>query len=150
MGCSYKMILLFFLGEMGETTEDTIARVFCWSIVVAFISLDFLIVAHRGWSDNCSRFRPKGKIAWIPVVCTLLLTGSWIFTLCIPSLFPGLHGLPMLGMCVVSLQVGVRTVGLRYFPVSKEAMEAAIQGDLMSDFDDSRHWPNMTLPQIEE
>lgn len=135
--------------ENEETpSQERIIEVFCWSMTISFISLDFMIAAHRGLTANCSRLCPNGRIAWIPLGCTILLIGSWIFTLSVTQWVWSLEMLSLLGLLVVSVQVTVRTVGLRYFPVTVEAMERAIRGDYDNSEEIPLRWPNVTEPRV--
>lgn len=149
MGCSYKMILLSYHEEEGPPAS-TIAQVYCWSMTVSFVSLDVLIMSHRGCASNFGRLCPKRKCAWIPAVCSLLLIASWVITLTMSWWVPSLEILSVCGLLVVMAQVMIRTIGLRYFPVSKEAMERAIQGDYEDSEMDHRRWPNVTQAQVQE
>eukprot|EP00526_Cylindrotheca_closterium_P027192 CAMPEP_0113651422 /NCGR_PEP_ID=MMETSP0017_2-20120614/27399_1 /TAXON_ID=2856 /ORGANISM="Cylindrotheca closterium" /LENGTH=50 /DNA_ID=CAMNT_0000564071 /DNA_START=192 /DNA_END=344 /DNA_ORIENTATION=- /assembly_acc=CAM_ASM_000147 len=48
------------------------------------------------------------------------------------------------------VHVAIRTIGLKYFPVAKDAMDRVILGDYADDDDsdeDAARWPNMTQPQ---
>lgn len=166
LGCSYKMILTSFFHRTGEEGTDEqeedgvdgdelsphrVTTLFCWSMTVSFVSLDFMTSSHRGLAVNLSRLRPNGRCAWIPSVCTLALMATWIFALCLISWGLPLEVLSVVGMGLVMVQVAIRTIGLRYFPVTKEAMERAIHGDFDGHDDqmENRRWPNVTEPRVE-
>ena len=74
-----------------------------------------------------------------------------MFTISMSWWVTSLETLSVYGLLVVAAQVMIRTIGLRYFPVTKEAMERAIQGDY-DDYQgmDHRRWPNVTQAQVED
>jgi hypothetical protein len=138
VGCSYKMILHHFLDEEKGEEESSldeaqrIANLFSWSMAMSFASLDFVIMSHRGVFTNIARLC-KGDI--MPCLITAI-DYLLILALALLSRFTtNLESLALWGLVLVILQLLLRTKGLRYFPVSKNAME------------DPRPWPNTSVPQ---
>ena len=134
IGCSFKMILHYYLEEDEEKEsghalyenvkeEQSIANLFSWSMGLSFVTLDMMIISHRGWKQNFARFiDPNGRLAFMPCLITVL---NYALIACLFTLSQWVNDLAdmvALGMLVVSLQVLLRTRGLRYFPVSKQAM----------------------------
>jgi len=176
VGCSYKMILHYFLEEEelieehGESalqdeeislelehTRKQIARLFCYSMALSFIALDLMIILHRGFVANFSRFRVNGKWAWGPLRVSVLVYVLLFITVDMWRWFDRLETLAAAGLMIVIAQVLIRTRGLRYFPVSKRAMELAQCGgdlSLLTPDEGGSHthhsppgWPNRTQPQ---
>lgn len=157
VGCSYKMILTSYGEAEEEDMEEAehllaynrteqIAKVYSRSMAASFLMLDFLIISHRGWSANLSRFCPHGRIAWTPILLTVLDLGLTAMTLNLSSLVDSLEMLSVVGLAMVLAQVLLRTVGLKYFPVSKAAMEQAMKLGMPVEGPGQR-WPNVTEPQ---
>lgn len=142
VGCSYKMILHHFLeeeeegGEKNEQEVRDIANLFSYSSALSFLSLDLMLMSHRGFLTNLARLRPNGRCALMP---SLVSAVDWGLTVALASLSSFVSSLELLTMCgllIVLFQVILRTRGMRYFPVSKKALQ------------DDRPWPNRTQPQI--
>lgn len=132
VGCSYKMILHYYLdedeiAEEGELEEHRlemaayrhdIAQLFSRSMAASFFSLDFMIVSHRGWAANLGRLN-----RCMPILVSTVTMSLLVLTLCLPWITTDLKTLSLWGCGIVVAQLLLRTRGLRYFPVSKQAME---------------------------
>jgi hypothetical protein len=122
-----------------ETEKEEMARriigIFSWSLASSFLFLDLMVISHRGWLLFFTRLMPKGIIAWKPCICIVLDACMIIVTACFPRIFSDLELLSVAGCVVVLAQVLLRTLGMRYFPVSKKAMDFACR------------WPNVTEAQ---
>lgn len=131
VGCSYKMILHYYL-EQDEVDDQEahhkdhadhrrdIACLFSRSMAVSFLALDLMIMSHRGLSANFARLNQP-----MPILVSLVVYALLFLTLWLPSITTNLPTLSMLGCGIVLTQLIIRTRGLRYFPVSKRAMNAA-------------------------
>ena len=148
LGCSFKLILHHYLdeeekAEEGEDAEEElqetarrITSMFSWSLAASFFFLDLMVIAHRGWTLNLSRLTDKGRIRWGPMLCTIGTTSMILLTALLPKFVTNLELLSVVGCAIILAQVLVRTLGYRYFPVSKNAMDVACR------------WPNVTEPRI--
>lgn len=142
MGCSFKLILHQYLDEYekkaGEDEDELadsahrITNMFSWSLAGAFFFMDLMLVSHRGWKLNLGRMIHGGRIRWGPTLCTAGLVFFYVLTASLPYFVSNLEVLSVAGCAIVLLQVLLRTLGFRYFPVSKRAME------------DLYRWPNVT------
>ena len=104
-----------------------IANLFCWSLTVSMVALDFMIVTHRGFRGNFARFRnPAGGCNVVPTIILIVSLSLLGFTVTLSMWIHSLEWMSLLGLLVVVFQVLLRTFGLRYFPVSKKAMDAAL------------------------
>jgi len=165
IGCSFKLILHCYIDEEeqveGKDGQDEIpfsieelstriANMFSWSLAASFFWLDMLIVSHRGWAANFSRVYMGGRINWAPtrlILCDFTLLG---ITATFSKWITNLELLSVAGCLMVLCQVAMRTRGLRYFPVSKKAMENACNwqdGQCGPPPEEAHRWPNVTEPQ---
>lgn len=147
IGCSFKMILHHYLDDNEEVEEEhephhsmeestqRIANLFSWSMASSFFFLDLMVVAHRGWVANLSRLCNGGRISWTHTLIFILAWLLVIGTACLSMWITNLEVLSAVGCGIVCCQVLLRTLGMRFFPVSKDAMEKA------------HRWPNITEPQ---
>lgn len=119
---------------MAERSKR-IANLSCWSLAVSLLTLDIMILSHRGFKDNFARFRTEGKIQWTPVFIASLNAISILATATMTLWIDKLEIMSVLVLMVLLFQVVLRTRGLRYFPVSKKAMERAL------------NWPNISEPR---
>ena len=159
VGCAYKMMLS--PDEMEEENEELgiepnydlnerIAFIYAVSQTVSFLSLDAMLLAHRGFKQNFLRFfPPTGRVSvapWVVFGCSLLLLCGTLFGL---KRIRDMTHLSIVGCLLVFGQVVLRTMGMKYFPISVEAMERAIQQDydsVQGSDDDHQRWPNVTRP----
>jgi hypothetical protein len=165
VGCSYKMMLspdemmeeleqrYGSGGDGGGGDDETIpynlkqriAFVYAVSQTVSFVALDAMLWTHRGWKANYQRFfPPHGRFVLGPWLVLSTNAVLLVLTACLSQV----HDLTLLsafGCLLVFGQVVLRTMGMKYFPVSADAMERAIQNDYASTRDD-RRWPNVTEP----
>lgn len=135
IGTSYKVILHEYLDEYereeeglevmdSEEQDRKICHMFSWSLAASFFFLDCMVISHRGLSDNFARFvRLDGTLAFMPILITIVDYGMIIVTASLSQWISDLETLVVVGMAIVVLQTLLRTRGLRYFPVSKAAME---------------------------
>lgn len=148
VGCSYKMILHYFLEqEEGEEKTEAEARyigtLFSLSTAMSFLSLDLMLMSHRGVIANLARPCQGGKCHVGPAVVMLMDYGLTMLLACLSNVIgPNLELLAICGLLLVILQLLLRTRGMRYFPVSKKAMSQCPGSGV-----DSRPWPNTTVPQ---
>jgi hypothetical protein len=154
IGCSFKLILHHYLDEeaisegepMAESEPDypleesarRIADMFSWSMAASFFFLDQMIVSHRGWSANLARLCVDGHINWPPLLIFILDWVLLVVTATFSQWITNLELLSIAGCTMVMCQVMMRTRGLRFFPVSKNAMENA------------HRWPNVSEPRSVE
>lgn len=147
VGCSYKMILHQFLeedeseeegAEMQHDNSHLIADLFSYSMALSFFALDMMIIAHRGWAANFSRFLVGGRTGLISILIVIADYMLLFITFSLSSVITDLELLSVAGLSITFLQVILRTRGLKYFPVSKKAME---------DHQVPR-WPNTTQPGV--
>jgi hypothetical protein len=161
VGCSFKIILHYFLNEDEQERESThvnnhsdeeekmlllqhekqlIANLYSWSLALSFVALDAMNISHRGVAENCGlMFRPDGTFAWIRIGIGLVDYGLIAACACL-SMFSTmeLETLVLAGLVLVVAQTLLRTRGMRYFPVSKAAMAR------------QKRWPNQTETRIAE
>lgn len=168
VGCSYKLMLSSIHErqeieeEVQEMNEDDsfeinqrIALLYAASQAVSFLSLDCMLMSHRGFKINFSRIivtnpvtgkRRPALIQAAVMSVSLLLIG---LTLCL-SFMRDLTLLSVFGCLLVFCQVMLRTVGLKYFPITIAQMERALHpgiGINGIEADEGVHtWPNMTEP----
>ena len=168
VGCAYKMMLSgqdILEQEEEEPVafdiSERIATVYAMSQAVSFLSLDLMTISHRGFKVNFSRFRPyihgRARCAIIPTICMFLDFLLIGLTLCL-SFVHDLTLLSVLGCLLVLCQVVLRTIGLKYFPVTIAQMERAChpgedcsfggtkESGVEEDEEDHRRWPNVTEP----
>ena len=149
IGCSFKLILHVYLDEYeneeegAETDEEEqeemvtrISNMFSWSLASSFLLLDLMVISHRGWILFFKRLAPGGQIAWKPCICCIADMCMIIMTAYFPRYISDLEILSVAGCGVVLAQVLLRTLGMKFFPVSKAAMDFACR------------WPNVTEPRI--
>lgn len=135
VGCSYKMILHSYLDEeeekegeeLGFVLEERIAQVFSWSLAVSFFTLDMMIISHRGWPENLKRLCRGGTVSVVPVVLVVINYGTYALSATLYCWLTDLEVLSFVGFVIVAFQVLLRTLALRYFPVSKRAMGRALE-----------------------
>jgi low temperature requirement protein LtrA len=175
VGCSYKMILHYYLFEEeleegGDTNvhlpaglslgelETRIAWVYGLSLGVSFISLDGIVISHRGFRANLGRYLDvDGRLLLVPIVVTALNYTLIFGAMSLALWVPDLAQVSMAGLLIASTQVSIRTMWLRHFPVSKSAMAACNSNfqqqhsnvPTSPDGEDNRAWPNITEAQIE-
>ena len=166
VGCSFKMMLSpeKMLEQEQEDDYDyditeRIALVYAVSLAVSFLALDNMTTSHRGFRENFRRFRAtyagEGDSASCVIVPTMVLLVNWVLTgltLCL-SFVDDLALLSILGCLLVFCQTMLRTIGLKYFPVTIAQMERAKHPHRnsalfnTSDEDAGVHqrWPNVTV-----
>ncbi|CAB9525885.1 expressed unknown protein [Seminavis robusta] len=164
VGCSYKMMLSEqeMLDQAEEEQVDydireRIALVYAWAQFGCFIALDLVTMSHRGVKANFRRFLVEhndGVARWakVPLMICMLDIVLIVLTLNLRRV----HDLTMLslaGCLLVFGQVILRTIGLKYFPVTIDQMQRAIHPDDYcslgsggKDGEDHRRWPNVTEP----
>ncbi|KAL3914445.1 MAG: hypothetical protein SGARI_000118 [Bacillariaceae sp.] len=169
VGCSYKMMLSE--QEMVKEAEEEgfdydikqrIALVYAISQAVSFFTLDVMLISHRGFKANFSRFRIKdehGVYKWAKVP-TMIMSFNIVLQ-CLTLALSQVHDMAFLsiyGCLLVFCQVILRTIGLKYFPVTIAQMQRACHpedficvtssGRLEEEYveGDLRRWPNMTEP----
>ena len=146
MGCSFKLILHHYLDEEEKSGQEGaeeelqeaqrhITNMFSWSLTASFLLLDLMLVSHRGWVANLSRLNQQGRIHWGGTICTLGLLVLLVLTASLPAYISNLELLSVAGCLLVLSEVLLRTLGLRYFPVSKNAAQVTAP------------WPNTTEPR---
>ena len=167
VGCSFKMILSpeKMLQQQEEDDYDyditeRIALVYAVSQAVSFMALDNMTTSHRGFRENFRRFRAtfagEGDTTSCAFVPTIVLLVNWaliVLTLCL-SFVEDLALLSILGCLLVFCQTMLRTVGLKYFPVTIAQMERAKHPHRSSHLFDAQvdnesehqRWPNVTEP----
>ena len=145
IGCSFKVILHIYLDEAekeSETDEEAtdlkdyarrVIEMFSWSLATAFFFLDLVVISHRGWKSYFARMVQGGKIQWAPVLCSIVDLGAVALTACFPCFISDLEVLSVAGCAIILVQVLLRSLGLRYFPVSKHAMNVALGGEQQSN-----------------
>jgi hypothetical protein len=154
IGCSFKLILHRYLdgeviaegkpmaeGEPDYPLEESVRRMadmFSWRMAASFLFLDQMIIAHRGWSANLARLCVDGHINWPPLLILILDWVLLVVTATYSQCILYLELLSIAGCTMVMCQVMMRTRGLRFFPVSKYAMENA------------HRWANITEPRSSE
>ena len=118
------MVGLYTLAQRRER----IANLFCWSLTISVLALDTMILTHRGFKDNFARFRnpETGGCNIGPTIAFLVSLSILLFTVTLSKWVHSLEWMSVFGLLVVVLNVLLRTFGLRYFPVSKKAMDAAL------------------------
>ena len=111
-----------------EQRRGRIANLFCWSLAIGILALDFMIVSHRGFKDNCARFRnpDTGALKVVPAIISLANLSLLVFTATLSMWVQNLELMSVFGLLAVAGNVLLRTFGLRYFPVSKRAMDLAL------------------------
>lgn len=131
IGCSFKLILHQYLEEVEgasedelETTTPRIIKMFSWSLASCFFFMDMMVISHRGWKANLGRMWDSRGIRWGPTLCTMAIIGFIVVTACLPFFISDLEMLTFVGCLILFGQVLMRTLGMRYFPVSRQAMEA--------------------------
>ena len=134
--------------EPSYDLHQRIAFVYSLSQFTSFLSLDFMLLTHRGLEQNFRRFFPShgGRCVvapWVILACNLALLCGTLFGL---NRIHNLEWLSIAGCVLVFGQVLLRTMGMKYFPISVEAMERAIQEGVTSIEEDKRRWPNVTEP----
>ena len=121
--------------EAREELADSARRItnmFSWSLASAFFFMDLMLISHRGWKLNLGRMVHGGRIQWGPTLCSAGLVFFYVLTASLPYLVSDLELLSVAGCGIILLQVLLRTLGVRYFPVSKRGMDALYR------------WPNVT------
>ena len=111
-----------------EQRRQRIANLFCWSLTVSILALDFMILTHRGFKDNFARFRnPRtGGCNIAPTIILVVNLSLLAFTATLSMWVRNLELMSVFGLLIVVANVLLRTFGLRYFPVSKKAMDLAL------------------------
>ena len=152
IGCSFKTILHHYLDEEAvlegksipedepqydlEESARRIAHMFSWSMAASFFFLNVMILSHRGWKANHDRLiSSNGRVNWPPILIIMIDWALLIVTATFSLWITNLELLSVAGCCMVFCQVFMRTRGLRFFPVSKLAME------------NCQRWPNTTEAQ---
>ena len=118
------MVGLYTLAQRRER----IANLFCWSLTISVLALDFMIISHRGFKDNFARFRnpATGGCNFTTTFISIVNLGLMVFTATLSRWVHSLELMSVFGLLVVVLNVLLRTFGLRYWPVSKKAMDDAL------------------------
>ena len=154
-GGSYKLILLQYLEEQrvgnnpnaiihGSFTlaqrQVRLANMFSWSLAFSFLTLDFLIVAHRGIDANWAKFwRSDGQLDLLRVVVAAVNFALVIVSGALSLWTHRLEALSVFGLLIIVAQVMSRTMKMKLFPVSKSTAHEV-----------HHNWPNVTVPQISE
>jgi len=151
IGCSFKLMLHHYLDEeavdAGEPMAEgepeypldeaahRIANMFSWSLAASFHCLDQSIFAHRGWALNLTRLYGDGHVNWGPMSMFILDFVLLGITATFSMWITNLELLSIAGCAMIMFQVLMRTRGMRFFPVSKKAMDTACR------------WPNTSEPR---
>ena len=156
VGCSYKMMLSpKEIEEENEEhgidptyiLEERIALIYAISQTTSFLALDLMLITHRGLKQNFLRFIPPyGRFILAP----WLILAANITLLCLTMALSQVRNLTLLsvfGCLLVFGQVILRTLGMKYFPISVEAMDRCINNNYeSSSFLGNQRWPNVTEP----
>ena len=151
IGCSFKLILHHYLDETEvaegheiesdepqyplEESARRIANMFSWSMAASFFFLDVMTMAHRGWKDNFGRMCSNGRVRWLATLISLFAWSLFFVTATLSLWITNLELISVVGCAIVICQVMLRTLGMRFFPVSRDAMDRATR------------WPNITEPR---
>lgn len=130
VGCSFKMILHFYLeleeagGEIDDLelqqTSQAIANLYSWSAAASFVFLDLMLISHRGVASTFGRLvHHDGKCANIPTLIMITDLSLTLFQAVLSQWVQNLEVITVIGLGVVFGHVFIRTHGLKYFPVSR-------------------------------
>lgn len=103
--------------------EQRIANLFCWSLTVSMVTLDIMLIAHRGAKDNLARLFGNTGCNCVPFMVFLFDIALNVFTVTLSRWVTSLETLSVLGCLIVTSHLFLRVFGLRYFPVSKKEMD---------------------------
>ena len=110
-----------------EERRHRIANLACWSLTIAIMALNVMVFLHRGFADNFRRFiGPNGCLAPAPTLIITIDMGLIIVTGLLSQWTQNLELLSCLILLITLCHVLLRTFGLKYFPVSKAAMDLAL------------------------
>eukprot|EP00934_Nitzschia_sp_Nitz4_P003313 Nitzschia sp. Nitz4//scaffold146_size56529//35862//43033//NITZ4_006579-RA/size56529-snap-gene-0.64-mRNA-1//1//CDS//3329536644//3303//frame0 len=131
VGCSFKMILHLYLSleeepvpsdDEIEEKSRAIAKLYSWSLAMSYFSLDLMLVSHRGWVSTFARLQRHGRILFMPAFCLSLDFAIMMGQAYLWKWIENLEVITVAGLCLSVGQVLLRTRGMRYFPVSKNAV----------------------------
>ncbi|KAL3902428.1 MAG: hypothetical protein SGARI_005841, partial [Bacillariaceae sp.] len=125
--------------QSPESIARTTATIFAVNQTTAFVMIDLMLWAHRGWSKSALLFRRGGKWALRAILAQCLNLALLLLTLALSRILD-MTLLAVLGCLLVFLQLSLRIICHYQFPVTMTEEDNA--GFSKDEGDEDESWPN--------